>query len=92
MTEEQRKILERINSYAESTLGDIDPQKVPVSMQLDKLKPIMETIAKEMNISLEDMFIMYMDLQTEATCASEKKLRENLQDLNTGEGMPLLFR
>lgn len=92
MTDEQRKILERINSYAENTLGDIDPQKVPVSMQLDKLKPIMETIAKEKGISLEDMFIMYMDLQTEAACASEKKLRENLQDLNTGEGMPLLFR
>lgn len=92
MTDEQRNILERINSYAESTLGDIDPQKVPVSMQLDKLKPIMETIAKEKGISLEDMFIMYMDLQTEAACASEKKLRENLQDLNSGEGMPLLFR
>ena len=92
MTDEQRKILERINSYAESTLGDIDPQKVPVSMQLEKLKPIMETIAKEKGISLEDMFIMYMDLQTEAACASEKKLRENLQDLNTGDGMPLLFR
>lgn len=92
MTDEQRKILERINSYAENTLGDIDPQKVPVSMQLNKLKPIMETIAKEKGISLEDMFIMYMDLQTEAACASEKKLRENLQDLNTGEGMPLLFR
>lgn len=92
MTDEQRKILERINSYAENTLGDIDPQKVPVSMQLDKLKPIMETIAKEKGISMEDMFIMYMDLQTEAACASEKKLRENLQDLNTGEGMPLLFR
>lgn len=92
MTDEQRKILERINSYAENTLGDIDPQKVPISMQLDKLKPIMETIAKEKGISLEDMFIMYMDLQTEAACASEKKLRENLQDLNTGEGMPLLFR
>ena len=92
MTDEQRKILERINSYAENTLGNIDPQKVPVSMQLDKLKPIMETIAKEKGISLEDMFIMYMDLQTEAACANEKKLRENLQDLNTGEGMPLLFR
>lgn len=92
MTDEQKKILERINSYAESTLGDIDPQKVPVSMQLDKLRPIMETIAQEMGINLEDMFIMYMDLQTEAACASEKKLRENLQNINTGDGMPLLFR
>ena len=37
MTDEQRKMLERINKYAEEVLGDIDPQKVPVSMQLEKL-------------------------------------------------------
>ena len=28
MTEENRKLLERINGYAESALGEIDPQKV----------------------------------------------------------------
>ena len=47
MTEENRKLLERINSFAESTLGEIDPQKTQVSVQLDKLKPIMEEIAAE---------------------------------------------
>lgn len=92
MTDEQRKMLERINSYAESTLGDIDPQKVPVSTQLEKLKPIMKQIAKEKGMTLEDIFILYMDLQSEASCASEAKLREDLQDLNSGDGMPLLFR
>lgn len=94
MTEENRKILERINSFAESALGEIDPQKVPVSAQLEKLKPVMEEIAKEKNMSLEDLFILYMDLQSEASCASQKKLEDSLQDLNNGidGGMPLLFR
>lgn len=94
MTEENKKILARINSYAESVLGEIDPQKTPVSLQLEKLKPIMSEIAKELGISLEDMFILYMDLQSEASVASNNKLKESLADLNDGSdgGMPLLFR
>ncbi len=93
MTEENRKILERINAYAENALGDIDPQKIQVSVQLEKLKPVMEEIAKEKGLSLEEMFILYMDLQSEASCATQKKLEDSLQDLNDGnDGMPLLFR
>lgn len=92
MTDEQRQFLNRINAYAENVLGEIDPQKVPVSMQLEKLKPIMQEIADEKKISLQDVFILYMDLQTEASCASEKKLRDSLQDINDGDGSPLLFR
>ncbi len=94
MTEENKKLLQRINAYAENVLGEIDPQKVPVSAQLEKLKPILTEIAQEKNITLEDMFILYMDLQTEGSLASQKKLEDSLQDLNDGPdgGMPLLFR
>ena len=94
MTEENRKLLERINSFAESTLGEIDPQKTQVSVQLDKLIPIMEEIAAEKGMTLEDVFILYMDLQSEASCASNEKLKDSLQDLNDGfdGGSPLLFR
>ena len=92
MTDENRQLLARINSYAESVLGEIDPQKVPVSVQLEKLKPVMEEIAKEKEVSLEDIFILYMDLQSEASVASEQKLREQLGDINNGDGHPLLFR
>ena len=92
MTDEQRNILNRINNYAEKVLGDIDPQKVLVSAQLEKLKPIMEEIAKEKDMSLEDFFILYMDIQSEAACLSEQKLRDELQDLNIDGGSPLLFR
>ena len=94
MTEENRKILERINTYAENTLGEIDPQKVQVSVQLEQLKPVMEEIAAEKGISLEDMFILYMDIQSEASCATNQKLKDSLQDINDGfdGGSPLLFR
>uniref|UniRef100_UPI004057C9C2 hypothetical protein n=1 Tax=Acetatifactor sp. TaxID=1872090 RepID=UPI004057C9C2 len=92
MTDEQRQLLNRINAYSESVLGEIDPQKVPVSQQLEKLKPVMEEIAAEKNMSLTDVFIMYMDIQTEASCASQQKLKEDLQDLNMGDGSPILFR
>lgn len=94
MTDENRKILERINSYAENVLGEIDPQKIQVSVQLEKLKPVMEEIAAEKDMSLEDVFILYMDLQSEASCATNQKLKDSLQDINDGfdGGSPLLFR
>lgn len=92
MTDEHRSILQRINTYANEVMGDIDPQKVQVSVQLEKLRPIMETIAKEMNMSLEDFFILYMDIQGEASCLTDKKLRDELQDINFGDGTPMLFR
>ena len=38
MTDENRKIWERISSYAEEVLKDIDPQKTQVSVQLDALR------------------------------------------------------
>ena len=92
MTEENKKILERINQYAENVMGQIDPQKVPVSTQLSNLKPIMEEIAREKNMTLEDFFILYMDLQSEAAVNSDNKLREELKDLSEGDGMPILYR
>lgn len=94
MTDENRRILERINGYAESALGEIDPQKVPVSVQLEKLKPVMEEIAAEKGMKLEEVFILYMDLQSEASCTTNQKLKDSLRDVNNGfdGGSPLLFR
>lgn len=94
MTDEHRELLERINRYAETVLGEIDPQKVQVSLQLEKLRPLMEEIASEKGMSLEDVFILYMDIQSEASCATNQKLQESLQDVNEGfdGASPLLFR
>ncbi|HAG68962.1 MAG TPA: hypothetical protein DCL38_03200 [Lachnospiraceae bacterium] len=78
MNVEDRKFLDRINKYAEKVLGDIDPQKTPVSLQLEKLKPEMERIAGETGEALDDIFIRYMDLASEAGAEAERKLKEEL--------------
>ena len=84
MTDENRKIWERISSYAEEVLKDIDPQKTQVSVQLDALRPVMEEIAKEKGMSLEDIFILYMDLASEAAVEAEAKFRAELGEEGQG--------
>lgn len=80
MTAEQKEILSRIQAYADNVLKDIDPQKTQVSFQLEKLKPVMEEIAAEKGMALEDIFILYMDLASEAAVEAEKKLQADLAD------------
>ena len=79
MTQEDKKILERINDFANEVMPNIDPQKTQVSVQLEKLKPIMQTIADEKGISLEDMFIKYMDLASEMAIITEQKMKNSLE-------------
>ncbi len=78
MNDQDRKFLDRINKYAEKALGDIDPQKTQVSFQLEKLRPVMEELAKELNEPLEDIFIKYMDLASEASAQANEKLKDEL--------------
>ena len=80
MTPEDKKILDRINAYAEEALADIDPQKTRISFQLEALKPVMEEIAQETGSSVEDIFIRYMDLASEAAVEADKKLQATLDD------------
>ncbi len=86
MTDREREIIIRINKYAENVLADIDPQKTRTSFQLEQLMPIIKDIAREEGISVEDMFIRYMDLQTEYKLEEDSKFREDFKDLiDTGE-------
>ena len=84
MTDENKKIWERISIYAEEVLKDIDPQKTHGSVQLDALRPVMEEIAKEKSMSLEDVFILYMDLASEAGVEAEAKFQMDMEDGNGG--------
>ena len=95
MTDEQQKILKRIIEYAESALAHVDdPQKVPVSEQLQALRPVMEEIAAEKGMDVTEVFILYMDLASEASCSADAKMRDALKDLNEGaDGLPpLIYR
>lgn len=80
MTSENKEILDRINAYAEEALADIDPQKTRISFQLEALKPVMQQIAEEKGMSVEDVFILYMDLASEASVEAENQLQATLED------------
>lgn len=80
LNDEEKDMLSRINAYSENVLGEIDPQKTRVSFQLDKLKPIMQEIADEKGMSLEDVFIKYMDLASIVSAKQNALLKEDLDD------------
>lgn len=80
MTQEDKEMLDKINDYANEVLADIDPQKTRISFQLDKLKPVMEEIAKDKNMKVEDVFIKYMDLASEASLQRQNDFQEEFKD------------
>ena len=80
LSDEDRDMLARINAYSESVLGEIDPQKTRVSFQLDQLKPIMQEIADEKGMTLEDVFIKYMDLASVVSAKQNAMLKEELDE------------
>jgi len=83
-------IFEKVSAYADKVLDGIDPQKVQISYQLEKLKPIMEELSKELNEAIEDIFIEYMDAASNAGLESEKKFQSTMGDM-TKYGDPMSF-
>ena len=81
MTPEDKEILERINEYADKVLKNFDPQKTRVSFQLEKIKPIMEEIAKEKGLTVEEIFIKYMDLASQITVDKETKFQNTVGNM-----------
>lgn len=83
MTEKEKALLDRVNEYADKVLNGIDPQKVQISYQLEKLKPVMEEIAAEQQTSVEDVFIQYMDLASTASVDLERKFQSTMGNMNS---------
>ena len=82
MTNEEREMFTKIRKYADEALKDFDtdPQKTPISFQLQKLRPIMQELAMEKQMSVEDVFIKYMDLASEDAVEREKQFQESLEE------------
>ena len=59
--------------YADEVMGDVDPEKVRVSEQLEKLRPVLQELAMIHKMPVEDVFIKYMDLATEAAVEKNNK-------------------
>lgn len=88
MTNEEREMFDRIRTYADEALKDYDtdPQKTPISFQLQKLRPVMQELAMEKQMSVEDIFIKYMDLASEDAVEREKQFQESLENDSSFSG------
>lgn len=78
---DDKELLSRITAYSTKVLGNIDPQKVRISEQLEKLKPVMEELASERNSSVEDIFIKYMDLASLVSAKKNEQFKSDMVDL-----------
>ena len=81
MTKEDREFLNRIMEYANEVMGDVDPEKVRISEQLDKLRPVLQELAMIHKMPVEDVFIKYMDLATEAALEKNKKFEDDYREI-----------
>ncbi len=83
MTRNQKiEIRDRINTYAEEALQDMDLDHTPIGVQLERLKPVMEEIAAETNRSVQEIFIIYMDMNAELNAQAEKEYQSRMEGLN----------
>jgi len=80
MTAEDRVFLNTIMEYAEQVMPDIDPQKVRVSEQIEKLRPILQELAMKHKMPVEEVFIKYMDLATEHAIQYQAEMNEQFKD------------
>ena len=81
MTKEDREFLKKINDYAEEAMADIDPEKVKISEQIETLRPVLQELAMIHKMPVEDVFIKYMDLATEAAIEKNDKFNEDFKDI-----------
>ena len=85
LNEDDRELLNRVSAYSEKVLGDVSPEQVRISEQLDKLRPVMQELAEERKTSLEDIFIKYMDLASLVLAKKDEKFKEDMQDFDVNE-------
>ena len=85
LNEDDRELLNRVSAYSEKVLGDVSPEQVRISEQLDKLRPVMPELAEERKTSLEDIFIKYMDLASLVLAKKDEKFKEDMQDFDVTE-------
>ena len=91
MTAEDREFLQTIMDYAEEVMPDIDPQKVRISEQIEKLRPILQELAMKHQMPVEDVFIKYMDLATEHAIKYQNQMNEQFKEAFEGEEQKRLY-
>lgn len=85
LNDDDKDLLNRVSAYSAKVIGEIDPKQMRISEQLEKLRPVMQEIADERKMTLEDIFIKYMDLASLVLAKKEEKFKEDMQDFNITE-------
>lgn len=85
LSDDDKELLNRVSAYSEKVLGEVSPEQVRISEQLDKLRPVMQELASERKTSLEDIFIKYMDLASLVLARKDEKFKEDMQDFDVTE-------
>lgn len=82
MTAEDKEFLGQIYTFIENNLQDMDPdpQKTPVSEQIQALRPVLQELAIKHKVPVEDAFIRYMDLASEAAVERDRQYRAQFED------------
>ena len=82
MTSEDREFLNQIYKFIDENLQDMDPdpQKTPVSEQIQALRPILQELAMKYKMPVEDAFIRYMDLASEAAVERDRQYRAQFEE------------
>lgn len=88
MTNEDREFLNTIMEYADKVMPDIDPQKVRISEQIEKLRPVLQELAMKHKMPVEEVFIKYMDLATEHAIKYQNEMNEQFKDVFTSPDIP----
>ena len=91
MTKEDREFLGQIMAYADEVMGDVDPEKVRVSEQIEKLRPILQKLAMVYKMPVEEVFIKYMDLATEYAIKYQNQMNEQFKEAFEGEEQKRLY-
>lgn len=83
MTAEDREFLNQIYTFINEKLTDMDPdpQKTPVSEQIAALRPILQDLAIKYKMPVEDAFIKYMDLASEAAVERDRDYKAQFEDV-----------
>ena len=81
MSAEDREFLDQIYKFIDENLKDMDsdPQKTPVSEQIQALRPILQELAMKYKMPVEDAFIKYMDDQIQGRLLYHLVLPASLQ-------------
>lgn len=85
LSDNDKELLNRVSAYSAKVIGEVDPGQIRISEQLEKLKPVMQEIADEKKMALEDVFIKYMDLASLVLAKKDEKFKEDMKDFDITE-------